>query len=257
MSMRIGINAGFGESISHEFDNFRRLKFNDVRQDMQYAASPAHWQYLRSEFHSTDITPLYIVAPHQVVDLRTGDRAELCNEPNLYMTPAQYAEQWNKVVEDVIDNEITLFFGSISNLNKAGIKWLQDAWSLVTHKPTHVSLHRYPRDGGVSHAHRGFRSRFHEVDAVRQIVGNAELAMTEFGYHTARRWRWGFIPTRWSDIQVRSMVEHEWMFWNAMNFESAYLYQLNDGPSRSYLDRFGIRRVTGEWKPSATAHRRF
>lgn len=255
MSIRIGINAGFGDPISNEFDNLKRLRFTDVRQDMQYVLSPARWNFLRDEFVESGMTPLYIINPEQVTYLRPGDRAELINEPNFSMTAAQYAETWNRISDVIMDNQLTMFFGSISNLNKVGITWLREAWNLALTKPTHVSIHRYPRDGGVYQPHRGFQSRFDEVDAVRQIVGSTTtLSVTEFGYHTARRWRWGFFPTRWNDTDVARMLRVEWGIWETMRIESAYVYQLNDGMSRSYHDKFGIRYINGQWKPSATAH---
>ena len=95
-----------------------------------------------------------------------------------------------------------------------------------------------------------------EVTALRDIIGNAVVSVTEFGYHTGARKKWGFWSTRWSDVQCAAFAKREWQFWaQQTGVESAYIYQLNDGPTNTTLDRYGIRRLDGSWKPSADAHR--
>ena len=251
-----GINAGFGEPIAHEVAGLREHRYTQVRQDLQFITDPRTVAMLRSDVQNSRIRPLWIIREPQAGLMLTGDRVELCNEPNLNgYTPEVYAALWNRTAPALLSRKVVVFAGSISNLDQHGLHWLRRAWRCMSPKPTHVSVHRYPENRGFLQPHKGFVTREEEVDALRQIVGNATIAVTEFGYHTGRRtWR-GFWPLRpWSDTNVMGFALQEWQFWSDMGVESAYIYQLNDGPTNSAINRYGVRRLDGLWKPVAYSH---
>lgn len=250
-----GINAGFGEPIAHEVAGLREHRYTQVRQDLQFITDPTIVTMLREDLRNNAIRPLWIIREPQVPFVLSGDRIELCNEPNLNgYTPEVYAALWNRVAPTLLSRGATVFAGSVSNLDQNGINWVRRAWRCMSPKPTHVSVHRYPENSGFLQPHKGFQTREEEVDALRQIVGDVTLAVTEFGYHTARRkWR-GFWPLcPWSDTQVMSFAIQEWQFWSDMDAESAYIYQLNDSPTNR-TERYGVRRLNGTWKPVSLSH---
>lgn len=255
--MEYGINAGFGDPIAHDVNSLIRQGFSEIRQDLQYIKDADVLQARLEELRFSAIRPLWIMRPDQVSQARACERVELLNEPNLHkVTPQGYAQDWNLHGAPAQQRGVIVFAGSISNLTRDVLSWWQQSWKLMDIKPTHVSVHRYPRDAGFSQPHQGFGSRQEEVTALRDIIGNAVVSVTEFGYHTGARKKWGFWSTRWSDIQCAAFAKREWQFWaQQTGVESAYIYQLNDGPTNTTLDRYGIRRLDGSWKPSADAHR--
>lgn len=253
--MYLGLNAGFGDPIAHEFPALRERQFTHIRQDLHHLIDPVRVQMLVREFAQSGApTPLYIVRADQIPLLPSGAWAELLNEPNYTMSPQQYADLWEQAHELAELAGVKVFVGSISNLNREALDWLSQAWRAFTVRPSYVSVHRYPNTGGFAKAHKGFRRREDEVVALRQIIGPTPFAVTEFGYHTARQWRWGFWPFRWSESDVWRFCREEWHFWYYQGAMATFLYQLNDGPSRNRLDRYGIRTTAGQWKLSATSH---
>lgn len=252
--MWYGINAGFGETIKHEFQGLRDRKFTAIRQDITKLATYDQLRPILMELRNGPFTPVWIIRPDQLSLFQPNEHVELLNEPNLVMSPQAYAGVCNGVVAQAMAKRVHLYVGSISNLTQPALTWLAQCWALLDIPSVGVSVHRYPNDGGVMSPHRGFSSRDAEVAALREIVGSNEILVTEFGYHNAWQWRWKIVPFRWTERQTARMIQTEWDFWCAQKVKGAFLYQLNDGPGRSHLDHYGIRRVDGTWKPSATAH---
>lgn len=252
--MIYGINAGFGEPIRHELPLLHTLRFQSVRHDVQLHQSPATIEALRQEFIGTTLEPLWIIRPEQLRWFRAGERVELLNEPNFYLSAPAYASLWNQIAADAAARQIHVSVGSISNLTRPVLDWFRTAWSQMTTRPSLVSIHRYATDAGAQGPHQGFASRLEEVRALRAIIGETPFDVTEFGYHTARRLRWKFWPTRWTEAQTAAFIRYEWEFWQSVGVRRAYVYQLNDGRGSTHLDHYGIRRIDGTLKPSATAH---
>ena len=256
-ALRCGLNAGFGETLAHELAGIDAHRFTEVRQDLMPVSDPYVLLSLMNEMRVGNICPLWIMRENQVAFAKPCERVEFYNEPDLNgFSPGEYAYAWNRVAESAYDRNVLLFAGSISNLNKSALTWLRNAWKLMTPTPRYVSVHRYPETtGGSQKPHSGFANREQEVDALRQIVGDVTIAVTEFGYHTGPRKRWGWWPLRpYTDAEVAQYVREDWQFWSSQNVESAYLYQLNDGVDGDPINRYGLRNLNGVWKPSATAH---
>ena len=253
--MHLGINAGFGDPLIGEFGPLATQQYTHIRQDLHHLTDPDRVRGLIAEFRAqTVLTPLYIVRADQLPYLNTGESAELLNEPNYLMTPEAYANLWDAAHEVAQMRGVHLYAGSISNLHREALAWFGTAWRAMTSKPLQVSVHRYPNDGGWSKAHPGFARREDEVVALHQIIGTTPYAVTEFGYHTARRWRWGFWPARWSEATVANFCREEWRFWYYNGATATYIYQLNDGPTSHRLDRYGVRTLDRQWKLSAASH---
>ena len=83
-------------------------------------------------------------------------------------------------------------------------------------------------------------------------------ACTEVGHHTAKRnpqFFLGFIPRhkRLSDETVAKHVTYDLTYFRDKGCLLSTIYQLNDGPTDTAIDRYGIRRTDGTAKPAATA----
>ena len=46
-------------------------------------------------------------------------------------------------------------------------------------------------------------------------------------------------------------MRQEWTFWRTQGAEFAVLYGINDGPTNTREDRYGIRTFNRTWKPVA------
>jgi len=264
----IGLNAGFGDPLGADLDAIAGQGYTGIRQDVQPVTDPVVLQARIDELRGSAVAPLFIVRGAQLDFLQPGETAELLNEPNLSfpdrpsLTPEDYAVEWNTYAPAALDRGVIVYFGSISNLTKDPLQWLAAALAHVTVAPTHIAFHRYPPESGdFFDAHRGFRRRKDELDALTQAVartvgGDVTYACTEFGYHQGerRKW-WGFGPAfRLTDEEVADALRLEWQYLAAWGCVRADLYQLNDGPDDSWINQFGIRRTDGTWKPAATAH---
>jgi len=259
--MIVGINAGFGDSLTGDLPQIAALGYTGIRQDLQPLSG---WtlEDRAAELRVPGIQPLYIVRGPQIGRFWRGETLELLNEPNLSfpgrpaLTPWAYAQEWNTYAPEDLARGVVIYFGSISNLQRNPLRWLEQAWAYAHPKPTHVSYHRYPPESGrMMDPHKGFRCRDDELDALRQIVGgDTVLACTEWGYHQGPRKRWGFWPWRLNDQQQADAIRDEWLYLRSLKLARADIYQWNDGPDGTAINRFGVRRADGSLKPSATAH---
>jgi hypothetical protein len=105
-----------------------------------------------------------------------------------------------------------------------------------------------------SRPHAGFASREEETNWIRATTGGRPFAITECGWSTAPRcWGWWIFRQcrRWTDDQVLLAAVDEYALWKDAGAELMVLYQINDGPSDTRLNRYGIRRADGSWKPVA------
>jgi hypothetical protein len=202
----------------------------------------------------------------QCAFLRSGDHVEFRGEPDIGhpgnyadtqpIPPAEYRRLLFEFHAAVAGRGIQVWAPAIANLNTRGLEWLAAADPASWPADINVTLHSYPHGETPTVPHPGFRSRDHEVEVFRRIIGRRPFIVSEFGYHTAPRVtrRILGIPVqrrRWTDDQVAEYVDFEWRFWDGHGATGAVLYQLNDGPSDTTLDRYGIRRVDGTWKPVA------
>jgi hypothetical protein len=202
--------------------------------------------------------------------LQAGDHVEFRGEPDIGhpshyadrdpIPPAEYRRLLFEFHAAVAGRGLQVWAPGISNLNQRGLEWLAAADPSTWPTDIAITMHWYPHGNGPTTPHPGFRSRDHEVEVFKRIIGQRPFIVSEFGYHTANRatrWERLFgIQRRWTDAQVAQHVAFEWRFWEGHGAVGAVLFQINDGVEDTGEARFGIRRVNGTWKPVADAFRR-
>jgi hypothetical protein len=292
--MLLGINAGFGDPIAHEFGLLAPLGFRVVRQDIRPHFTDEHLRGLVAEFVGAPLTPLFLlggghidtplgtrVEPHEIAALGgrvvdeaarqglTGYWLEVGNEPDLaHIDYRSRPGDFAVAVQQAFDAVRAAGFagpvvsGGISNLSRASLTYLERM--LVEGLPADVivGFHRYPKGLTPANAQDGFASRDAEWLELQRLANGRAVACTELGHHTAPRkyLLWGFIPTRKrvSDVEVAEHVVFDLDFFRSRGCLLTAVYQLNDGPSGEvHHDRYGIRRLDGTLKPVAPAIQAF
>lgn len=279
--MRIGLNAGFGEPLASEMQGIASHGFTLVRQDVYAKSSELNVELVR-EFVNAPLTALFLIGggkiqvsdgsrriePHELAAMTkavvecardvglTNYALEIGNEPDIAHEgyaehPADFAEAIRQCHEAARGAGFfgTIISGGISNLNDRGFSYLDRMLDAHDFPDAVIGVHRYPEEGrGPLAAHDRYHSREAEWVALRTIVGESPLACTEFGYHTAAA-----RPFTLTDHVVAGSVLWDLAFYQAHDVSLACVYQLNDGPTEHYIDRYGIRRLDGTWKPVADA----
>lgn len=249
-----GLVAGFGDPLAHELPALRALGVGLIRTDCQQLDATTTRARVQ-EIQAAGLVPLAIIRDaSQLAFLAPGVNVELRNEPDLEgPTASEYEGLVHATAVECQRLGLYLWAGAVSNLNDRGFRFLSDARVDRWPASVNVSVHWYPHGETPQVPHPGFRSREHEVAALKALIGPRTWGVSEFGYHTASRATWLdrlFRRRRqWTDAQVAAFVAWEWNFWQAQGAVGAALYQLNDGPTSAAIDRFGIRRGDGTWKP--------
>lgn len=280
--MKVGLNAGFGDSLTLEFAGLQEHGFRVIRQDVfahhdlsevpalvqEFTGEPSSGLFLVGGGHisypdGSRIEPETLVTITETV-IQAAQAAELTdyaleigNEPDIAVEgysedPRAFAEAVRMCLEKAREMGFTgpVISGGIANLNNRGFRYLsrclqaRPAWpppDLV------VGFHRYPEAGrGPLAPHDRFKSRQDEWRTLQGLVGARPVACTEFGYHTA---------DNLTDGDVTTAVLWDLNFYTVRHALMACIYQLNDGPGDSYLDKYGMRYLDGVWKPVAEAVR--
>lgn len=285
--MLIGINAGFGAPIAHEFDLLHALGFEIVRQDFRPEFTDDRIRRLVTEFSRTPLRLLALIGggrigrrygnrtePHELADLarrvvRAAGEAgvsdcwiEVGNEPDLahadYRTRPQdfaVAIQQTHAAVRAAGFGGPVVSGGISNLSRSSLRYLERMLEAGLPPDVLLGFHRYPKGTSPREPQEGFGSRDEEWRALQRLAGGRMVACTEVGHHTApRRYRmWGLIPAtrRVSDEEAAGHLLYDLCFFRERGCVLAVVYQLNDGPSDTPVNRYGIRRRDGTWKPAA------
>ena len=248
-----GLQAGFGPPIGLEtLHELKRRSWEIVRLGVDHDYPRV--DDLREsivQVHRAGLLPLVTVDnPRQMFWTPPGTSIELCNEPMYNWTLANYREALSEATAVARYRKHPLWVGCIPNTNKEHLAWLAEIIHVVD-ASVGISIHRYPQDNDdwPSTPRGDWRSRIEEVCALRKVIGERRFAVTECGRHTARMPRTWFRRRSLTDARVVRYAAWEFEFWRARGAEFVCWYQLNDGPSDYFLDRYGIRRVNGEWKP--------
>lgn len=292
--MLLGINAGFGEPIAFEFSNLTPRGLTVVRQDLRTHLPDNTLRSLVHEFAGAPAVPLFLLAgghidtpsghraePHEIAAL--GQRVvafaaevgltdfwiEVGNEPDLahvdYRTrPADFAIAVQQTFDAVRAAGFAgpVVSGGICNLSRASLTYLERMLNQGLPAEVVIGFHRYPKGLTPQHPQDGFSSREAEWQELQRLANGRAVACTEVGHHTApRKYKiWGVIPwkKRVSDAEVADHVVFDLEYFKSRGCLLTAVYQLNDGPSNDlHLDRYGIRRTDGTWKPAADAIRAF
>jgi hypothetical protein len=278
--MQIGLNAGFGDSLVLEFAGIATHGFDTIRQDVYAHYDISQVPPLVQEFAEEPVTALFLIGGGHIgypdgtrieaselasitaTVIQAAQAAELTdyaleigNEPDIAVPG--YSEDpraFANAVLDCLDTARGLGFtgpvisGGIANLNNRGFRYLSRCLQARPSWPPPdlvIGFHRYPEAGrGPFAPHDHFKSRQDEWRTFMNIVGARPVACTEFGYHTA---------DNLTDADVADAVMWDLEFYTKRDARMACVYQLNDGPGDSYLDKYGVRYLDGVWKPVADA----
>jgi hypothetical protein len=181
---------------------------------------------------------------------------EIGNEPDIACDgyakrPEDFAEAIRQCLEAARAHSYpgALITGGIANLNNRGFDYLRRmlAAPSMPLDGVWIGFHRYPEAGrGPLAPHDRFRSRQDEWDTFLALVGSREVACTEFGYHTAPS-----RPVTLTDETQADSVMWDLQYYTERSVRLALVYQLNDGPDDTWINRYGVRRTDGTWKPVA------
>jgi hypothetical protein len=276
--IRVGLQAGWGTSLQAMFPAFATYGFGTIRQDLYGQGDPAAVPALVTECVGAPVRMLFLIGgghidhaggnriePHElaawtttvVQTARTAgltDYAlEIGNEPDIAHPgyadrPQDFAEAVRQCHEAARANGFAgaVITGGISNLNNRGFRYLSAMLAVPTLPVNDLvfGFHRYPESGrGPLAPHDRFKSREDEWTMLRQLVGARPVACTEFGYHTAKS-----RPLTLTNSDVADAVFWDLNFFAERLVPLAVVYQLNDGPTDDWIDRYGVRTLDGTWK---------
>jgi hypothetical protein len=287
--MLVGLNAGFGLPLTSDWPFIQAAGCAVVRQEFAHEIDDATTALLMADVASQPIRLLALlgggknqkaaggrIEPHEFATLGvrvvtaaaaaglSGVSIEVGNEPDIghagYSTrPADFAgaiRQTHLAVRGAgfLGPVIT---GAVSNLSTERLDYLQQVVTAGVPLDVVVGFHRYPHGLGPEVPHPGFASRDAEWARLQSIAAGRAVACTEVGHHTARRKYLflGFIPRhkRLSDETIAEHVTFDLTYFRNKGCLLSTIYQLNDGPTDTAIDRYGIRRTDGTAKPAATA----
>ena len=201
------------------------------------------------------LKPLWILkTPEEVQLVPPGSEVEILNEPNFTMSPSAYQALVRSWLPALEAKNCIIYAGCVSNQSKADHAWIHAALSGL---PAHIraSGHRYPgtnQDPNI--AKKGYTNRAAELAGWLSAINGRKFAMTEIGFHSAPWttgwWFWRKRGQR-TDGEILAFLHAEYTRYLTAGAEFVITYQLNDGPSPSYLDHYGIRTLDGVWKPQA------
>lgn len=254
-----GLQAGFGTLLGLKtLEDLKSRGVQMVRLDCM-GLGPYATNLLARDASNAGLQPLVIVSSSlQLGQLPPGTNIELLNEPDLNgPSPATYEAKVWEFAGEAQRLGLHLWAGAVSNLNGRGFAFLEKAHVQNWPKSVNVSVHRYPNGENPTVPHGGFSSRTAEVEWLKEIIGPRRWGVSEFGYTTGNRANWWQklfgIKRQWTDLQVHAFTVWEFDFWKRTGAAGAVLYQLNDGPTTEPINRMGIRRTDGSWKPVAEA----
>lgn len=290
--MDVGIVAGFGEVIGRELmDEIAAFGIRAVRQEIKPQMDEGYVRQLIAEFVGAPLRPLLLlgggamenvsrspISPAQYEALTShvvhlaftlgldadGYDLEIGNEPDI--SPSYRDKSW------MFASACRLSFaaareggfagrfitGGVSNLNRRGLAYLGAAVRAGLPPDVVVGFHRYPEGMEPFTPHGGFEARDgqegRDVEWGALLAASADRARacTEVGHHTALR-----PGGRVDDILAGRHYQFDLQFFAERGVVATYVYQLNDGPSEHYADRFGLRARDGRWKPQAAAVRQW
>lgn len=252
--MTLGMNAGFGNLISQETLAFlTSLGVSKVRQEIPSGLSQEKLDLLVREFKDCAVTPLFLVhsvpSARQLTDtaltlLGQNWELEIYNEVT-DMSPKVYRLDAESIRFSVrrAGFQGDIYYGAIPNLNQSSLDWLSQVRLPADDPRVGVSFHRYAviwmGDQYPRIAHEGHLNRRDEMFALLDVAKGRKIICSEWGFDVGtRKFLWYDQALSESD-QTKMAVDE--MYWFSEFLSDIYWYQLNDGPTTSFIDRYGLR----------------
>jgi hypothetical protein len=271
--MRAFLNCGFGDPIADaDFRLIESLGFAGIRQDV-----PAGRETLLvRNFARTSLRPLFLLDGDSLPQRAAAVAAlaaeasldaaiEVTNEPDVapewQSNPAALADVVRRIYVAVPDFPVVT--GGITSTSDRGLSYIERLVAAGLPPDVIIGYHSYRTTRTPETPLAGFASREAEFDRLRLAAAGRRLWNTEVGWHTApfsvsKGFPLCFVKEtkRWTDQDVAGFLAAELELNAAFGAEIMTVYQLNDGPSDTPENRFGIRRQDGSLKPSASVAQR-
>lgn len=149
--------------------------------------------------------------------------------------PQDYAECARQICASLRAEEFQgpILAGSVSNLNKRGLKYLASMGWEKLDPSILVNIHWYPDNKGTADAGHDGMTVEQEWQALLKIVGTQrQIAVTEFGFASMS----GHLTQEQQAEETRKRLQ----FFKSKGCWCAISYQLNDGPNKKdFYDNLG------------------
>lgn len=266
MTIARGVQAGFGECLGPgPYDLIESWALEVVRIGVEPGKhEPAD---IVAELAGRSLTP--IICVHLALDVGpTVDAAqmqlpfyylELGNEPSIHgLHPGDYAEYAERQIQQALERGLPrtrIAYGAIVNCDGETLRWLEPVSTrldrLDPDRELLVSFHRYAiiRSGRQwpTIPHHWHTSRDVEHAALLEAAHGRALICSEFGFDSGTRVWNGHELSMTLERQAED-CRRELARMDRDGVQVAVWYQLNDGPTNSFIDRYGLRTASGEVK---------
>ena len=273
-----GLAAGFGDPLGNDLHVLiASLGLFEVRQDVRL---PGDARVLVNDFVDSPLAPIFVVGGGANDDLARKDpqailltcRAvaeevrdqdllrvaiEIGNELDACSIYAKDPDQAGRLWQDAeaairtVRGDIMVVTGGVTNLSSTALSWLDRAMTAAPGLSTEaiIGFHSYRENPNTPK--EKFKTRAAEMVELNRIGRGRDAWCTEVGYHTASgRGCFGRKTKGLTDQQVEEFCLSELSWFKQLGISLVW-YQLNDGPKDMALDRYGIRRTDGTFKPVA------
>ncbi len=266
--MKTYLNAGFGHPLGIEsFLLIQQLGFDGIRADVPEGGEEQIIREFADPRHS--LRPIFLVNGGKMREgaQAAGSRAtyvallmyesgiqgeiEIGNEPNIaqdrYRHHPEYFGISFNIARGILDKdsrltEQRLIVGGIMTTDKKGLDYLEKVVRGLPPK-CHIGYHTYRSTTAPNVPMKGFSQREDEFARLRGIAGGRELWNTEIGWHTAesKTGLFGCNKIQYSNETVYDYLRQEADYNRNAGAKAFTVFQLNDGPTDHYENRFGIR----------------
>lgn len=203
------------------------------------------------------LTPAEVAASHVEVFNEPTGTSGVKTSAGDPVTRDQYVEGITAVAEIALRVGYTgrIWAGGLANLSRSVFDWYRET---VPRLPSTVGVgfHGYP--WGTQTQHKPwppYRTWPEAIGALQQIAAGRLVASSENGQHTAEEQEAGIFGrrVRRTDEDIRAWWVERLQMEQACGLAFSVIYQWIDGPTDTFIDRFGLHREDGSRKPQASA----
>jgi hypothetical protein len=140
-----------------------------------------------------------------------------------------------------------IIMGGISRVRPDTLKWLKKAIQEINSwMPTDliIGIHRYSINNDALIPQDGYVDRIEECAAILKVADGNPIAITEYGYPYLDG------STDADMTKILRSIDTDAVYWRALGAKYVFWYQWTDGPSNTPIDRFGLKTISGEYRPT-------